>query len=651
MAVTILISILLLVFFQLLTDFIHFIYAFGLMGTSIPPEIVSVLFLFTPLILLFKRKRFSRVVLLLLGLLVLLTRGIEPLLESKVRMLVSGLGVGGFLLFLPVLIGFQSDQKEGPSWSSLVLSLIGVISFSTLFRSWGSGLDLSTKGSFQVLGWVYLLIGSYLLITTFRDQPLTADKRLKTGFGHLTLQCVGFTSVLALVYFAFLAPNLMVRWTESSYFLITSLLALSWLAIAAILTFSPGILKRLKPAVVVVWNLIFTLALLGTILPFQMNFPLDPTFYPLSESSTAPWTLVPLILTLLLSPILAVDFGIFYQAIRDAKPTSRELGASFGLAALFLLVMIFAHVFTTVYDYIPVVGPFFRDKFWLIYLTLGVVLTVAAAGIPRKEGQFRTEQEAISPIWLWILTAAAIGSVLGSIFLTPNPRPVFDDPSTLKILTYNIQQGFSADGQWNPDGQLDLIRSFNPDIIGLQESDTNRIAGGNADLVRYFADQLNMYSYYGPKVVTGTFGIALLSKYPLVDPQTFYMMSTGEQTASITAKIQVGKEWYTILVTHLGNGGPIQQQKNLLREIEGKENLIAMGDFNFQPDTEQYQLTTDTIKDSWLDRWPEDVDDYGIRVENRIDHIFLSPKIPVIDARFWVGPESDHPALFVEVKP
>ena len=72
MAVTILISILLLVFFQLLTDFIHFIYAFGLMGTSIPPEIVSVLFLFTPLILLFKRKRFSGVVLLLLGLLVLL---------------------------------------------------------------------------------------------------------------------------------------------------------------------------------------------------------------------------------------------------------------------------------------------------------------------------------------------------------------------------------------------------------------------------------------------------------------------------------------------------------------------------------------------------------------------------------------------------
>jgi endonuclease/exonuclease/phosphatase family metal-dependent hydrolase len=650
MAVTILISILLLVFFQLLTDFIHFIYAFGLMGTSIPPEIVSVLFLFTPLILLFKRKRFSRVVLLLLGLLVLLTRGIEPLLESKARMLVSGLGVGGFLLFLPALIGFQSDQKEGPSWSSLALSLIGVISFSTLFRSWGSGLDLSTKGSFQVLGWVYVLIGSYLLITTFRDQPLIADKSVKTGFGHLTLQCIGFTSVLALVYFAFLAPNLMVRWTESSYLLITSLLTISWLAIAVMLTFSPGILNRLKPAVVVVWNLIFTLALLGTILPFQINFPLDPTFYPLSESSTAPWTLVPLILTLLLSPILAVDFGFFYQAVRDSKPTSRELGASFGLAALFLLVMIFAHVFTTVYDYIPVVGPFFRDKFWLVYLTLGVVLTAAAAGIPRKGGQLRTEQEVNSPIWFWILTAATIGSVMGVIFLTPNPRPVFDDPSSLKILTYNIQQGFNANGQWNPDGQLDLIRSFDPDIIGLQESDTNRIAGGNADLVRYFANQLNMYSYYGPKVVTGTFGIALLSKYPLVDPQTFYMMSTGEQTASITAKIQVGKEWYTILVTHLGNGGPIQQQKNLLREIEGKENLIAMGDFNFQPDTEQYQLTTDTLKDSWLDRWPEDVDDHGIRVENRIDHIFLSPEIPVIDARFWVGPESDHPALFVEVK-
>ena len=34
--------------------------------------------------------------------------------------------------------------------------------------------------------------------------------------------------------------------------------------------------------------------------------------------------------------------------------------------------------------------------------------------------------------------------------------------------------------------------------------------------------------------------------------------------------------------------------------IAGKENIILMGDFNFRPDTVQYQLTTRTLADSWL---------------------------------------------------
>ena len=38
--------------------------------------------------------------------------------------------------------------------------------------------------------------------------------------------------------------------------------------------------------------------------------------------------------------------------------------------------MIFAQAFTTVYDYIPVVGPFFRDKFWLVFLLAGLGLSL-----------------------------------------------------------------------------------------------------------------------------------------------------------------------------------------------------------------------------------------------------------------------------------
>ena len=46
-----------LFFFQLTADFIESIYTFGLLGTDIPPEIVSVLLFFTPLLLLIFRRR------------------------------------------------------------------------------------------------------------------------------------------------------------------------------------------------------------------------------------------------------------------------------------------------------------------------------------------------------------------------------------------------------------------------------------------------------------------------------------------------------------------------------------------------------------------------------------------------------------------
>ena len=42
------------------------------------------------------------------------------------------------------------------------------------------------------------------------------------------------------------------------------------------------------------------------------------------------------------------------------------------MAALFLLLMVFFHVFTTVYDYVPVIGPLFRDRFWFVYLLAGL---------------------------------------------------------------------------------------------------------------------------------------------------------------------------------------------------------------------------------------------------------------------------------------
>ena len=301
-------------------------------------------------------------------------------------------------------------------------------------------------------------------------------------------------------------------------------------------------------------------------------------------------------------------------------------------------MLIFSQVFTTVYDYIPVIGPLFRDQFWLVHLVAGLGLILPLATV-RSGGTAPAVPRA------WAAGVALAGVLVLAAFIVTRARPGTEFAAgPLRLVTYNIQQGYAADGQENLAGQLALLRELDADLIGLQESDSNRIAGGNVDTVRYLADALDMHVYYGPKSVPGTFGIALLSRYPLQNPRTFYMYSVGEQTATIAATVMVDDRPVHVYVTHLGNGGPIVQQEAILEAIGATQPVILMGDFNFRDDTAQYRLTTAGLDDAWvrLGQPPPAPD-------SRIDHVFVSSTFEVVEMRYLLDPASDHPAVLAVV--
>jgi endonuclease/exonuclease/phosphatase family metal-dependent hydrolase len=157
-----------------------------------------------------------------------------------------------------------------------------------------------------------------------------------------------------------------------------------------------------------------------------------------------------------------------------------------------------------------------------------------------------------------------------------------------------------------------------------------------------------MYAYYGPSPVTGTFGVALLSRYPLENARTFYLFSLGEQVAVIEADITIAGQTYKVYVTHLGNRGPIFQQEQLLELMRDQENVIAMGDFNFRHYEAQYDITVAEYDDAYIHA-AEKIIPADFDVDNRIDHIFVTPGTPVTYLEYLTQPESDHPALFVEI--
>ena len=95
-----------------------------------------------------------------------------------------------------------------------------------------------------------------------------------------------------------------------------------------------------------------------------------------------------------------------------------------------------------------------------------------------------------------------------------------------------------------------------------------------------------------------------------------------------------GGKTFNLFVTHLGNGGPIVQQEAVVGELAGLPNVIAMGNFNFRPDSAQYRLTWAALDDAWLAKWPQGIDDHGLNPVDRIDRVFLTPDMAVKDARY-----------------
>lgn len=653
-----LMSLLFLFFFQLLSDFVEAIYAFGLMGTSIPVEIVFVFFFFSPLLLILLPKGITGWPLIVVGEIMLACRLAEALLDTRGKMIFAGLGVACFLVFFPCY--YLKERKASPGdpsrASNIGLGLTFALLLSMLFRTLGSGFDVSTFGWSQTIGWVLVIAAGLLLVmvkdpTVVNDHAPWDDTRPLSS-GKTIVFSLGIISVLLLGYFVFSSPYVIARWTGASHLLIIAMLALMFLLSGLMAVLKPQFLTKMKPIVLIIWNGLFAAALTVTILVHQVKFPITAEGYPLMEPPVTWLHGIPVFLLILLCPVISVDLARFAHELVVGKPSIRALGAGFSVASLYFFLMVFAQVFTTVYDYIPVVGPFFRDKFWFVFLVAGIFLAVPVLFLGKRPLQEAHTGNLTGRRALSVLIAGlALTTTLSAWITAAQPVEPAASPTSLKIITYNIQQGYNKAGVKAFAQQLELFREVDADLIGLQESDTARIAGGNADIVKYFADELDMYAYYGPKTVTGTFGIALLSKYPIDQPRTAFMDSTGEQTAMIQAQIQAGGKTFNVFATHLGNGGPIVQQEAVMQVVKSQDHVILMGDFNFRPDTDQYRLTTDVLFDSWLLKWPQGNRDQGIDPDKRIDHIFISmdSDIQVAESEYWAGPQSDHPAMITTI--
>ncbi|KAK9248139.1 Frag1/DRAM/Sfk1 family-domain-containing protein [Lipomyces tetrasporus] len=245
-------------------------------------------------------------------------------------------------------------------------------------------------------------------------------------------------------------------------------------------------------------------------------------------------------------------------------------GRTFGLAFFLYDLLVLAHVWVVAYAFVPG-GPLLRERTDIV---LGsamflIGLGVYGAGKVPTSGSSNAKINSINfykvrsfaLICLTSLSALA-ASIAYKRLSMETPKPYNPDAKLMTVGIWTIHFGLDND-MWASEVRMrDAIRDLEIDVIGLLESDTQRIIMGNRDLTQQIAEELGMYVDYGPGPNKHTWGAALLSKFPILNSTHHLLPSpVGELAPAIHATLDVYGSPIDVVVFHSGQEEDVEDRR------------------------------------------------------------------------------------------
>ncbi|MGM0876666.1 MAG: endonuclease/exonuclease/phosphatase family protein [Bacillota bacterium] len=218
----------------------------------------------------------------------------------------------------------------------------------------------------------------------------------------------------------------------------------------------------------------------------------------------------------------------------------------------------------------------------------------------------------------------------------------------IKVMTFNIHHGKGIDKQVDLSRIAEVIEKSDADIIGLNEVDKHFSKRSLfEDQTSWLAKQLNTEHFFSPSLsiksknltAVRQYGNALLSRYPIVTKKSHsfnYISGLIEGRSLLDATIQINKQLYQIMVTHLSLNPFLHRKqtdfiKNQLHNYP--HPIIIMGDWNMRPGSRGWRNLTDKVQDTWHVSGKGPGYTYpSLRPKMRLDYIFVSPELQVIEA-------------------
>ncbi len=237
-------------------------------------------------------------------------------------------------------------------------------------------------------------------------------------------------------------------------------------------------------------------------------------------------------------------------------------------------------------------------------------------------------------------------------------------PRIVHVLQFNIHFGVSRFGPIGLPAIAQEIRAWHPDIVSLNEVDSDAARSGRTDEASYLAQATGMHDVFGANLVESDghrFGNAILSRYPVRESANIHLPRTrgSEPRGMLHTVLRVEGRTIDFYSVHLTQGARsglpqrIAQAGAITRVIRASHRpTILAGDLNSRPGT----LPVRILRGYLLDAQEQGGTGSGDTVPagapvNRIDYVLYDNHFRPTPGGTQVLPSSssDHRAVLSEL--
>jgi endonuclease/exonuclease/phosphatase family metal-dependent hydrolase len=256
------------------------------------------------------------------------------------------------------------------------------------------------------------------------------------------------------------------------------------------------------------------------------------------------------------------------------------------------------------------------------------------------------------------LLLPAVAVVLWATWRAPQPLTAASPVNQVRVMTYNLHQGFDPYGRHDPEALARVIEASGADVVALQEVSRGWVINSSLDLLGWLSVRLQMPMVFGP-TADPHWGNALLTRLPVTRSESFSLPDgpLPLRRGYLDVDLDLGGQTLRVLVTHLihtRRAGPVRerQARALLDGWDGSSRTLIMGDLNDPPDAP----SIGHIRDAGFHKAtallpPGERATHHRKGPRELDYIWGTPDLIFSDTEIPNSEASDHRPIVVTVHP